>query len=192
MKYEYSKGSLDKADGIYFQNMTGHDVEERLKKNDIIIIPVGATEYHGKGQAYGEDTFLVTRMAEIVARETGCTVSQPFWFGSHPANVLGMPGTIFIRVETFISFLRDIIAGYWNAGFRKQILINGHGQEYVIPNAIQQFGKICQVPAVIAFVNWPTAIAPYLKDKEHGGPLKHRSGMPTKWRLPTLWHFSLN
>ncbi len=172
MKYEYSKGSLDKADGIYFQNMTGHDVEERLKKNDIIIIPVGATEYHGKGQAYGEDTFLVTRMAEIVARETGCTVSQPIWFGSHPANQLGMPGTIVIPEETFIAYLRAIIAGYWNAGFRKQILINGHGQEYVIPNAIQQFGKICQVPAVIAFVNWPTAIAPYLKDKEHGGPFE--------------------
>lgn len=170
MKYKYSEGSLDKADGIYYQNMTGHDVEERLKKDDIIIIPVGSTEYHGKGQAYGEDGFLVTRMAEIVARETGCTVSQPVWFGSHPANQLGMPGTIVIPEETFVAYLRAIIAGYWNVGFRKQILLNGHGQEYVIPNAIQEFGKICQVPAILAFVNWPTAIAPYLKDKEHGGP----------------------
>jgi creatinine amidohydrolase len=163
---------MDKADGIYFQNMTGHEVTERLKKNDIIIIPVGSTEYHGKGQCYGEDTFLVTRMAEIVARECGCTVSQPIWFGSHPWCQLGMPGTIVIPEETFVAYLRAIIAGYWNAGFRKQILINGHGQEYVIPNAIQEFGKICQVPAVLAFVNWPTVIVPYLKDKEHGGPFE--------------------
>jgi creatinine amidohydrolase len=172
MKYEYSKGSLDKADGVYFQNMTGADVAERLKKNDILIIPVGSTEYHGKGQVYGEDGFLVTRMAEVVARETGCTVSQPVWFGSHPYNQLGMPGTIVIPENTFVDYLRAIIAGYWNAGFRKQILINGHGQEYVIPNAIQEFGKITQVPAVLAFVNWPTVIVPFLKDKEHGGPFE--------------------
>jgi len=172
MKYKYSTGSMDKADGIYFQNMTGHDVGERLKKNDIIIIPVGSTENHGKGQVYGEDTFLVTRMAETVARECGCTVSQPIWFGSHPWSQLGMPGTIVIPEETFVDYLRAIIAGYWNAGFRKQILINGHGQEYVIPNAIQQFGKIFQVPAIICMVNWPTVIAPYLMDKEHGGPFE--------------------
>ena len=188
MKYKYSQGSLDKPDGIYFQNMTGHEVEERLKKNDIIIIPVGATEYHGKGQVYGEDGFLVTRMAEIVARETGCTVSQPVWFGSHPANQLGMPGTVVIPEETFIAYLRAIIAGYWNAGFRKQILINGHGQEYVIPNAIQQFGKICQVPAVLAFVNWPTVIAPYLKDKKRGGkyfdtPFRHADEVEASYSL---------
>jgi creatinine amidohydrolase len=172
MKYNLSKGSMDKADGIYFQNMTGRQIAERLKKNDIIIIPIGSTENHGKGQCYGEDTFLVTRMAETIAREVGCTVSQPIWFGSHPWAHMGMPGTIIIPEETFTNYLRAVIAGYWNAGFRKQILINGHGQEYVIPNAIHQFGKIYQVPAVITFVNWPTVIHNHLKDKAHGGPFE--------------------
>ncbi|WP_422445106.1 3-dehydro-scyllo-inosose hydrolase [Thermoanaerobacterium sp. DL9XJH110] len=187
MKYKYSSGSMDKADGIYFQNMTGKQVEERLKENDIIIIPIGSTEYHGKGQCYGEDTFLVTRMAEIVARECKCTVSQPIWFGSHPWSQLGMPGTIVVPEETFVDYIRAVIVGYWNAGFRKQILINGHGQEYVIPNAIQQFGKIYQVPAVICFVNWPTVIAPYLKDKKHGGqfetPFRHADEVEASYSL---------
>lgn len=172
MKYQISKGSMDKADGIYYQNMTGYQIQERLKKDDVIIIPVGSTEYHGQGQCPGEDTFLVTRMAETVARATGCTVSQPVWFGSHPWNQMGMPFTVPIPEETFTNYLRAIIAGFWNAGFRKQILLNGHGQEYVIPNALQEFGKIFQVPAVIAMLNWPTAIAPYLKDKENGGPFQ--------------------
>lgn len=172
MKYKISKGYMDKPDKVYFQNMTGKEVQERLKENDIILIPVGSTENHGAGQCYGEDTFLVTRMAETVAKETGCTVSQPIWFGSHPWGHMGMPGTVVIPEETFTNYLRAIIAGYWNAGFRKMILLNGHGQEYVIPNAIHQFGKIYQVPAVVAFVNWPTVIPDYLKDKEHGGPFE--------------------
>lgn len=170
MRYRYSTGSMDKADGIYFQNMTGRQVEERLKKNDIILIPVGSTENHGKGQCFGEDTFIVTRIAETVAKQTGCTVSQPIWFGSHPWNQMGQPGTIIVPDEVFIPYLMSVIAGYWNAGFRKQILINGHGQEYVIPLAIQAFGKQYQVPAIVCMVNWPTVIANELKDKAHGGP----------------------
>ena len=37
-------GHMEKNDGIYFQNMTNLDVKERLKKNDIIMIPIGSTE----------------------------------------------------------------------------------------------------------------------------------------------------
>jgi hypothetical protein len=44
--------------------MTVKQVEERLKKNDLIIIPVGSTEIHGPHAPPGEDTFLVTSMAE--------------------------------------------------------------------------------------------------------------------------------
>ena len=36
-------GHMEEADGIYFQNMTMKDVEKRLEKCDLIIIPVGST-----------------------------------------------------------------------------------------------------------------------------------------------------
>ncbi|MGE5542583.1 MAG: 3-dehydro-scyllo-inosose hydrolase [Bacillota bacterium] len=164
-------GHMDLADGLYFQNMTGKQVQERLKKNDIILIPVGSTEYHGAGAPYGEDTFLVSRMAELVAERTGCTVAQPLWYGSHPWAHLGMPGTVVVPEDTFLAMIRAVIAGFWNAGFRKQILINGHGQEYVIPTAMHDFMKKYQVPAILVFVNWPTVIPNYLKDKKNGGPV---------------------
>jgi creatinine amidohydrolase/Fe(II)-dependent formamide hydrolase-like protein len=161
---------LDSTDSIYFQNMTGHEVRERLKKNDLIIIPVGSTEAHGLAQPFGEDTLLVSRISEMVARETGCTVAQPVWYGSHPANHLGMPGTVVVDDEVFVAYLRSIIAGFWNAGFRKQILVNGHGQEEVIPAALHGFSKRYQVPAVLVSLHWWTPIHTFLFDKAHGGP----------------------
>ena len=151
-------GHMDLASGVYFQNMTMKEVEERLKKCDLIIIPLGSTECHGPHAPYGEDTFLVTRMAEQVALKTGCTVAQPLWYGSHPYHHMGMPGTIVVPEEYFIGMVKAIIAGFWNAGFRKQILLNGHGQEYVIPVAIHQFAKTYQVPAVLINLNWYHAI----------------------------------
>jgi creatinine amidohydrolase len=165
-------GHLDAPDGIYYQNMTMKEVEARLAKNDVLIIPVGSTEAHGPHACFGEDTFLVTRMAEAVAQRTGCTVSQPIWFGSHPYHHIGMPGTVPVDEDTFTAYLSSIIAGFWNAGFRKQILLNGHGQEYVIPSAIHRFAKIYQVPSILINLNWYYAIQPFIKDKAHGGPFE--------------------
>lgn len=93
-------GYMDSEEPIYFQNMTMKQSEERLKKNDVLILPIGSTECHGAHACYGEDTFLVTRMAEQVAKKTGCTVSQPIWFGSHPYHHMGMSGTIPINENT--------------------------------------------------------------------------------------------
>ena len=134
-------GHMDLPTGLYLQNMTTAQAKERLEQNDLIIIPVGCTENHGPHAPSGEDTFLVTRMAELVAQKTGCTIAQPIWYGSHPYQHLGMPGTIVVPEETFAAYLRAVIAGLWNTGFRKQILLNGHGQDYVIPLAMHQFGK---------------------------------------------------
>jgi len=68
---------MDLADGVYFQNMSIQELGERLRANDLIIIPLGSTENHGPPACVGEDTFIVTRLAELVAQKTGCTVAQP-------------------------------------------------------------------------------------------------------------------
>jgi 3-dehydro-scyllo-inosose hydrolase len=163
-------GHMDRPTGVYLQTMTGKEAKERLKKNDLIIIPIGSTENHGPHACSGEDTFLVTRMAEQIALKTGCTVAEPMWYGSHPYHHLGMPGTIVIPERTFADYLKAIIAGLWNSGFRKQILLNGHGQDYVIPLAIHEFGKKYQVPSLIVNVNWWFVIKEHIRDKAHGGP----------------------
>ena len=165
-------GHMDRATGLYLQNMTGNQVAERLRSNDLVILPIGSTENHGPHAPSGEDTFLVTRMAEQVAAATGCTVAQPIWYGSHPYHHLGMPGTIVVPEETFAANLRAVMAGLWNSGFRKQILLNGHGQDYVIPVAMHQFAKKYQVPMLLVNVNWWFTIKEHIRDKEHGGPFE--------------------
>ena len=162
-------GHMDRPTGVYAQTMNMTEINERLKTNDLIIIPVGSTECHGAAQPLGEDTFLVTRMAEQVALKTGCTVAEPIWYGSHPYNHLGMPGTVVVPEDAFLANLRAVIAGFWNMGFRKQIFLNGHGQEEVIPLALHQWAKKYQVPAVLVSLHWPTVIHEHLKDKAHGG-----------------------
>ena len=186
-------GLMESAAKVYFQNMTGKEVAERLKKNDLIILPIGSTEAHGPHANYGEDTYLVTRMAEQVALATGCTVAQPTWYGSHPYHHMGMPGTIVVPEETFIGLLKAVMAGFWNAGFRKQILLNGHGQEYVIPTAIQQFAKRYQVPGIFVNLNWYHAVPEHFQTKDKGGPFEtnfvHADEAETSWSLALFPEF---
>lgn len=188
-----SGGLMESPEEIYFQNMPYARIEERVKKNDIIILPIGSTEAHGPHACPGEDTFLVTRMAEQIAKRTGCTVAQPLWYGSHPYHHMGMPGTVLVPEDYFIGLLKSMMAGFWNAGFRKQILLNGHGQEYVIPTAIHTFAKHFQVPGVFINVNWYHAIQDQFKLKSEGGPYEtnfiHADEVETSWSLALFPEF---
>ena len=163
-------GHMESNTGVYYQNMTTLQVKERLKKNDVILIPVGSTENHGPSAPYGEDTYLDTRLCEQVALATGCTVAQPIWYGSHPYHHLGMPGTIMIPEEILADYLCYVFAGFWNTGFRKMIVVNGHGQDYVIPLAIHKFGKKFQVPGIVLYCHFWNAAKELLNTKEFGGP----------------------
>ena len=152
-KFPPGGGHMEKPSKIYYQTMTKKDVEERLKVNDIILIPFASTENHGDAQPYGEDGFIVTRMCEMVAQKVGCTVAEPLWYASHPFAHLGQSGTVPIPDDLTSAMVRSIVSGYWNAGFRKQLLMSSHGQEYIIPSAIQEWAKKYQVPAVIIFLD---------------------------------------
>lgn len=163
-------GQMEAANKMYYQTMTKRDVEQRLEKDDVIIIPVGSTENHGNSGPIGEDTFIVSRVAEMVAEKVGCTIAEPVWYGSHPFHHIGQPCTIPLPDDVFMAYLRAIITGFWNTGFRKMIFISMHGQEYSLPVAIQEWGKKYQVPAMIYFVDLPRVMAQTLMDKEHGGP----------------------
>jgi creatinine amidohydrolase len=79
---------------------------------------------------------------------------------------MGLPGTVIVPENHFKGNLRAIMAGLWNMGFRKQILLNGHGQEYVIPSAIHEFAKRYQVPGIFINLNWYHAIYPHVRDKK--------------------------
>lgn len=196
-KYEWqipaTGGNMEKNNGIYYQNMTNKQVAERLKTNDVILIPVGSTENHGPSAPYGEDTYLDTRLCEQVAQATGCTVAQPIWYGSHPYHHLGMPGTIVIPEEVLADYLCYVFAGFWNAGFRKMIVVNGHGQDYVIPLAIHKFGKKWQVPGIILYTHFWNCAKEQLDTLENGGPYEtpfiHADEVEQSWSLALFPEF---
>lgn len=166
-------GHMDKDHGLYLSTMTMKACKERLAKNDVILIPMGSMENHGNSGPVGQDVFISTRICEMVAKKVGCTIAPPIYYGSHPAYHLGQFLNFPVPDETFCAYLRAIMSGLWNSGFRKMIFVSLHGQEYSTPVAMQEWHKKYQVPAMIYYVDVPRVMGTRLKDKKNGGPFNN-------------------
>jgi hypothetical protein len=89
--------------GTYVQTTIHQQVVENRRKNDILFVPIGCTELHGRHTVTGLDTFMVLQILEAVRRRTaqkGAPVNltwTPLNFGGHPHHHIGMPGTIHLE-----------------------------------------------------------------------------------------------
>ena len=162
--------------GSYIQTTARHKVIENRRKNDIVFIPIGCTENHGMHLPSATDTLFVSQILEGVRRYTekhrdgyANLALPPLNYGSHPYHHMGMPGTVVVRENVSRELLIDTMLGLWNDGFRKQILINNHGQLWMLESAIQQLQKRYHLPGIFRVLDWHRAVREMFTTKERGG-----------------------
>jgi len=121
---------------IIWEELTLDTALELSKERGIIIFPVATTEAHGNHLPLGTDTFTAEWIALELSKLTGlpAVVPTPVRAGTSPTfhyDTKGdpLPGTFAVSHSTLHSYVRDIVRGLWTSGFRKVIIIQGHGQE---------------------------------------------------------------
>lgn len=163
-EYEIPSPSELGKPGCYIQNSPRKMVIEKRRKNDVVFVPVGCTENHGMHANSGLDTFMATQIVEGVRRYTakqGREVNlafPPLNYGGHPYHHTGMPGTVVIPKEVVEEMLIYMMLGLWNDGFRKIVIINNHGQLWMLESAIQEFQKRFQLPGIFQVLDWHRAV----------------------------------
>lgn len=161
--------------GSYIQTTTRWQVEQNRKKNDIVFIPVGCTELHGQHLPSASDTLYVSQICEGVRRYTarrGAAVNlalPPLNYGAHPYHHVGMPGTVIVREHVVREMMIDVMLGLWNDGFRKQLIVNNHGQLWVLESAVQEFQKRYQLPGIFRVIDWHRGVREFFRATERGG-----------------------
>lgn len=161
--------------GSYIQTTIRHDVVENRKKNDIVFVPIGCTEQHGDHTVTAMDTFMASMILEGVRRYTakqGAAVNlawTPLNYGGHPHHHVGMPGTIHLEDEVLKRVLIDVMVGLWNDGFRKIVLVNNHGHQWLLEAAIQELQKTWNLPGIFRVVDWHRAVREFFRTKDRGG-----------------------
>src|SRR5262245_58835874 len=86
---------------------TWFQVDERLKSEDRAVVPLGSTEQHAQ-LSLSTDTILAERIAAEAAAPLGIPVFPVVPYGITPI-FLGYPGTVSLRVSTYVALLRDIL-----------------------------------------------------------------------------------
>jgi creatinine amidohydrolase len=101
-----------------------------LAPTSLIVLPVGATEQHGPHLATGTDTCSeehIIRAAAVLASDHGSIIVAPTLpFGSSDHH-LAFGATMSLGTQTYYAVIRDLVASLITDGFRKILIVNGHG-----------------------------------------------------------------
>lgn len=105
--------------------MTWRQVEDFTRADDRVVVPLGSTEQHAS-LSLATDAILAERVAVEAAEPLGVPVYPCVPFGIAPA-FQGFPGSITVRVATYTALITDILDSLKRSGFRRILLVNGHG-----------------------------------------------------------------
>jgi len=137
---------------MLLEEMTTLDVKSYLENKNIVLIPVGSVEQHGPANPLGTDFFIaqhVSRKASQKARII-CAPSIPIGISEHHAT---FDGTVWVRPKIYMDFIKQYTQSLISQGFKKVIIINGHGGNTVYLKQIANEIYFDQQITVIA-ANW--------------------------------------
>lgn len=110
---------------MHFENHNWMHIEAHLKTDDRVMLVLGACEQHGYLSVL-TDVKIPMALAGEAARQSGVMVAPPLNFGCSPW-FLDYPGTISLRLTTLLKVADDILRSLYGAGFRRVLILNGHG-----------------------------------------------------------------
>lgn len=100
------------------------------RRDAVVVLPVGSVEQHGRHLPLGCDTMLAEAVAVEAARRADgvppTLVLPPPWYG-FSAHHMSLPGTVTLGSATVIALIKDICESVRAHGFRRVLLLNGHG-----------------------------------------------------------------
>lgn len=108
-----------------FEECNWMDIESYLKNDDRVMLVIGACEQHAYLSLL-TDVRIPLALADAASTETGVIVAPVVNFGISP-YFLSYPGTISLRVNTLMNVVEDILESLYITGFRKILILNGHG-----------------------------------------------------------------
>ena len=122
-----SKGKKEKVYNLYHCGYL--EVRQWLKETDIILVPLGSCEQHGRHLPVCTDGVATEIPVQRAARLANVPHTPLIWFGYSPQHLHAAgigSGTVTLRAEIYQNLLYDVARCLIHNGFNKIVFATGH------------------------------------------------------------------
>jgi len=171
-----------------WQHHTWPELAEAVKRQPVVVIPIGSVEDHGHHLPLDTDNFVIWSICEEAARRAeGEMLLMPQIPYGYETHHMDFPGTIDIQPEHLLHFMLDITRSVAHHGFRRILIADGHGSnmpilDLVARRTIVETGSLCA-----AFI-WPSLAGAAIREVRQSG----RGGMAHACELETSVYLHLD
>jgi len=124
-----------KEKSLVLQEMCWPDVQNYLKDNDMVIIPLGSTEQHGRHLPLGTDCYEALGMSKKISEKTHVVIAPVLWVG-YSVYHSGFAGTLSLKPETMEQVLYETAQMLIQYGFKRIMFFNYHGGNKVVQDKV--------------------------------------------------------
>jgi len=151
---------------MLMEKMNWMQVEEYLKKDDRVVLVTGSMEEHGYNTV-ATDTQAAWEVAKAACEETGVLLAAPVTY-AFVGWAVAYPGTISIKPTTFMALISDILESLTHQGFKRILILNGHGQNEIAKYVIEDLSV--RIPDMnVKFRSWYMLPKTYKTIEAEGG-----------------------
>jgi creatinine amidohydrolase len=146
--------NADKSDSngrrpYVYGDLTWPELDESSKRAPVVVLPIGSMEQHGPHLPLDSDIYPMTRWCLDAATRAPDDIllmeTIPYGYNIHATD---FPGTIHIEHDTFINYCTDVCRSVAHHGFKKIVLVNGHGSnapalDFVARRVVMETDALC-------------------------------------------------
>ncbi len=112
---------------MQWERLNGRDFEQAVvDSGGVCVLPVGSLERHGDHMPLGTDYLNAHKLACLAAGVEPAVVFPSLCF-AQVCESIASPGTVALEPELLVRLLRNVYEEIARNGFRKIIVLNGHG-----------------------------------------------------------------
>jgi creatinine amidohydrolase len=166
-----------------YEEFTWPEIREAVAQNRVAVLPVGTVEQHGPHLPLVTDVLTAGEMSRLaVERVPDESVLLPPVYYSFNEHHMDFPGTIAVEGQTIINYVTDIGCSLARHGFRKVLLINGHGSNVPFLDVAAR-NITNRTEAVCAMAPWwnliPKDLLKELRESDYPGGMAHGCELET-------------
>ncbi len=111
---------------MQWEQMTAPEFARAVEKTGVCILPMGVLERHSEHLPLGQDMLASHAIACRAAEKEPAVVYPPWYFGQI-YEARAFPGCVTLRPTLLLELLESVLDEIGRNGFRKVLLLNGHG-----------------------------------------------------------------